>query len=415
MTWRRARGIIEGMSAVAALQRDESIARHEAYLRADPGNAALCVALADLYHRAGRFDDAHATLQRCLAEHPGHAIARGRVAAVQISQHRFTDAEHTLVELAGEAPADAALRHNLGLARYYQGRWAEALEAFGQARALGLADPSSAAANLAYLTMSHHHLGDTAAALEVGRQWASVGGDAAAGYVALVEMDHGDMAAAHRRAAAVLEREPGNIDAAIVEAMWSAEMQDIDTAKSHFDAVVRAEPDNARGWLGLGLTNLYEERSGEAIEALQTATRLMPRHAATLTTLAWARFVSRNLSAAERTFRDAIELDRGFAEAHGGLALTLVYMKRYAEARRETRIALRLNPGSFGAIYAKGALMALDGKRPQGEAEIAQALLRPIMSDGRSLTEHVQIYLRRQIARGAIGSKAPQPPQQEDR
>ena len=88
-----------------------------------------------------------------------------------------------------------------------------------------------------------------------------------------------------------------------------------------------------------------------------------------------------------------------------GWRITLVFMKHYTEARRATRIALRLNPASFGGIYARGALLALDGKRAQGEAEIAQALQRPIMSDGRSLIEHLQVYLRRQIARGAIGKK----------
>ncbi len=267
------------------------------------------------------------------------------------------------------------------------------------------------AANLRYLTMTLHHLGDTAAALEAGRQWAALDADGAGGYVAMVEMDHGDMAAAHQRAAAVLARDPGNVDAAVVEGMWSAEVQDIDNATAHFERVVQAEPDNARGWFGLGLTRLYQERSGPALEALHTASQLRPRHAATLTTLAWARFVSRDLSAAEQTFREAIALDRGFAEAHGGLALTLVYMKRYTEARRETRIALRLNPATFGAVYAQGALMALDGKRVQGEAGIAQALQRPVMADGRSLIEHLQVYLRRQIAHGRIGKDEHSPPQ----
>jgi len=400
---------MDAMDSTLEARREQSIARHEAYLKVDPTNPALHVTLADLYHRAGRLDDALACLQRCLAQHPGDAVARSRVASVLISQHRFAEAEQQLRDLTNAGSADAALLHNLGLALYYQSRWTEALDAFRRARALGLPDRKSEATNLAYLTTSHHQLGDTAAALETGRQWAAIGGDAAAGYLALVEMDHGEMAAAHRRAQEVLQRDPGNVDAAIVEAMWSTEAQDIEKAKSHFDSVVRVQPDNARGWLGLGLTHLYEERTDEAIEALKTATQLMPRHAATLTTLAWARFISRDLSAAERTFREAIALDRGFAEAHGGLAITLVFMKHYTEARRETRIALRLNPASFGGIYARGALLALDGKRVQGEAEVAHALQRPIMSDGRSLIEHVQVYLRRQIARGAIGKKESPP------
>ena len=395
----------------SAASREASIARHEAYLRADPGNAALRVALADLYHRAGRFDDAHAALQRCLADAPeGHAVARGRMAAVLISQHRFAEAEQHLRELSSGAGASAALLHNLGIALYFQSRWSEAIEAFGQARSRGLDSREAQAANLRYLTLCWHQLGDTASALAAGRQWAALDADAAGGMLALIEMDHGDMAAAHRSAAAVLARDPGNVDAAVVEGMWAAEMQDIGAATAHFERVVQAEPDNVRGWFGLGLTRLYEERGDAAAESLETAVRLAPRHAATLTTLAWARFISRELSAAERTFREAIALDRGFAEAHGGLALTLVYMKRYTEARRETRIALRLNPATFGAVYAQGALMALDGKRAQGEAGIAQALQRPIMSDGRSLIEHLQVYLRRQIARGRIGKDEHSPP-----
>jgi tetratricopeptide (TPR) repeat protein len=389
---------------------EASIARLEGYLRADPGNGSLRVALADQYHRAGRFDDALAALQQCLDAEPGHAVARGRVAAVLLSLHRFADAEAQLRELTAGDAADPALLHNLGIARFCQGRWSEALAAFSDAQARGLAGANAQAANLRYLTLTHHHLGDTAAALEAGRQWAALDAQAAGGYLALIEMDHGDMAAAHRRATAVLERDPGNVDAAVVEGMWSTEAQDIGAASAHFDRVVRAEPDNARGWLGLGLTHLYEERSAAAIDALQHATRLMPRHAATLTTLAWARFLARELSAAEQTFREAIALDRGFAEAHGGLALTLVYLKRYTEARRETRIALRLNPATFGAVYAQGALMALDGKRALGEAGIAQALQRPIMADGRSLIEHVQVYLRRQMARGRIGKDQQSPP-----
>jgi tetratricopeptide (TPR) repeat protein len=394
-----------------AQQVEASIARHEVFLRADPGNAALLATLGELYHRAGRFDDALACLQRCVDANPGHAVARGRIASVLISQHRFGEAEAQLRELSAAAgDADAALLHNLGLALYCQGRWSEARDAFAAAQERGLEGRASQCANLRYLTMALHHLGDTTSALEAGRAWAALDAQGAGGYLALVEMDHGDMTAAHQRAAAVLAGDPGNVDAAVVEGMWAAETQDIGNATARFEQVVQAEPDNARGWLGLGLTRLYDEQSGPALEALQNATRLMPRHAATLTTLAWARFVSRDLSAAEQTFRDAIALDRGFAEAHGGLALTLVYLKRYAEARRETRIALRLNPATFGAVYAQGALMALDGKRAQGEAGIAQALQRPIMADGRSLIEHLQVYLRRQIARGRIGKDEHSPP-----
>ena len=378
---------------------DETIKRYEAYRTADPDNAALLIALSDLYHRAGRFEDALRCLERCLAGHRNHAAARSRLAGVMISMHRFADAEQALRDVLAEAGPDAALLHNLGVTLCHQRRWPEALAVLRQAQQLGL----DRGENLAYVTYCLHNLGDLAGAIESCRHWLSRHPSAAAeGYLAILEMDDGNMLAAHQRAAALLARQPENVDAALVEAMWMTEQQEIDSARACFERIVQAQPENPRGWLGVGLANLYLEQNAAAIEALQTAYRHMPGNVGALTTLAWARFVSRDLAAAEQTFREAIALDRNFGEAHGGLAITLVFLKRYHEARRETRIALRLNPKGFGAIYAHGALMAIDGKRPQGEAEIAAALQRAVMSDGRSLIEHVQTYLRRQIARGSL-------------
>ena len=392
-----------------------AIERHESYLRADPDNTTLRVALADLYHRAGRFDDALACLQPCLERAPAHAVARARVASVLISQQRFSEAEALLAPLTRET-GDGALLHNLGIAQYQQRRFADARTSFERAgTALAATDAAAQAANARWLTLACHHLGDTAAALESGRRWAERGGDEAAGYLALVEMDHGDMAAAHQRAASVLARDPGNSNAAIVEAMWATETQEFDTAQSLFEGVAGHEQDNPRAWVGIGLGHLLQERHAAAIEAFETAARLLPGHAQTLTTLGWGRYVARDLAGAERAFRQAIAANRGFAEAHGGLALTLVVLQRYAEARRATRIALRLNPQGFGAVYAHGALMAIDGKRAQGEAEIAQALQRPIMADGRSLMNHLQMHLRRQVARGAVAEPPPPHPTEEER
>jgi tetratricopeptide (TPR) repeat protein len=376
----------------------ESVARYEAYLKADPDNPHLLVALGDLYHRSGKFDQALGCYEKCLAGNPEHSIALSRVASVLISQHRFVEAERALRRALSAGEPDAALLHNLGLSLYCQQRWAEALDAFRQAQALGL----DAIDNVRYRTYALHHLGDTEHAIEACKQWLERDpGEAVNGYLAILEMDHGDMPSAHQRAEAVLAKHPDNPDAALVQGMWLTEHQEIDSARGHFEAVVRAEPENPRGWLGIGLVRLYQEETAAAIEAIETAFRQMPKHVGTLVTLGWAKFANRDLAGAEQTFRQAIALDRNFGEAHGGLAITLVFLKRYGEARRATRLALKLNPQGFGAIYAQGALLALDGKRPEGEAKVAKALLRSVTADGLPLIEHVRTYLRRQMARAS--------------
>ncbi len=127
----------------------------------------------------------------------------------------------------------------------------------------------------------------------------------------------------------------------------------------------------------------------------------MPRHVGTLVTLGWARFAAHDIPGAERTFREAIAADATFGEAHGGLAVTLIFQKRLEEARRETQVAQRLNPNSLGAVWARGALLALDGKRERGEALVAGALNRPLTADGKTAFDHIQMFLRQQAARSA--------------
>jgi len=284
---------------------------------------------------------------------------------------------------------------------YCQMRWAEALEAFQRAHVQGLND----AQNVLYQAYALHHLGEMQQAAELCRSWLETNpNDAMNGYLAVLEMDKGEMMAAHQRAEEVLQKQPANADAALVEGMWQAEHQEIDRATELFGRVLKAEPDNPRGWLGQGLVHLYKEENAAAIEALENACKRMPQNVGSLVTLGWARFAHRDLAGAERTFRQAVALDHNFGEAQGGLAITLVFLKRYQEARRRTQIALKLNPQGFGGIYAQGALLALDGKRPEGEAKVAQALLRSVTADGRPIIEHIQVYLRKQMAR-APGSE----------
>jgi tetratricopeptide (TPR) repeat protein len=209
-------------------EKEQAIGRCEAYLRHDPKNPVLLTMLGDLYHQAGRFDEALAHHQKCLADNPTHTLAFGRIANVQISQHRFHEAEQTLRQILDVGESDPALLHNLGLSLYYQQRWQEALDAFERARQLGLND----AKNALYRAYARHHLADVAGATEACQESLALApSNTANGYLALLQMDSGDMLSAHELAQAVLAREPDNTDAALVEGMWFAEQQEPDRAR----------------------------------------------------------------------------------------------------------------------------------------------------------------------------------------
>ena len=383
-------------------QTSHAITRYEGYRKLDPDNVSLLMTLADLYHQAGRFDEAQACYAHCLTLDPGNVAAKSLSANVMISQRRYADAEASLRMLTKGAQPDSVLLHNLGISLFYQKRWSAALGAFRRATQSGLQDRL----NVLYTAHSMHRLGDVSGGARLCREWLEHHPDPGLeGYLAVLEMDDGAMEQASQRALAVLAHQPDNADAALVAGMWRLENQEIDAAQSHVTTVLKAEPESARGLFAQGLIHLYKQEHAQAIASIEAALKFMPNHVGTVTTLGWAHFAARDIAAAERTFRRALGIDRNFGEAHGGLSVTLVFQNRLQEARHEARIAHRLDPTSLGAVWASGSLMALDGKRESGEALIASALHQPITQDGKNAMEHLLRFLCQQAARGEDGNK----------
>ena len=375
------------MPATHELQDD--IQRHEGYLQSDPGNLPLQLSLGDLYHQAGRLDEAVACYEQCLAQVPGHPPARSRLASVMITQHRFADAENVLRELLAQGGPDAALLHNLGLTLYYQQRWDEARECFTAATRDGLQAPS----NLAYLTRSLHHLGNMPDAIEAGRQWVAQAQDSKSkSYLALLYLDNNETENGRKLAVEVLAENPDDTDANIVNGIALTEQQEMAQARQHFQTALRQDPNNGRAWLGLGLAHLYEQEHPQAIEALGNAVRIYPDNPGMIVALGWAQLTAKDPAASEQTFRRAVEVDRNFGESHGGLASALAMQNKLAEAGEEIKVAKRLDRRGFGAEFARSAILAIQGDQQAATSALTRLLQHSAPNSIVPLMEHLRIY-----------------------
>jgi tetratricopeptide (TPR) repeat protein len=375
------------------------IDRYEGYVRADPGNPLLWMNLGNLYHQLSRFDEAIACFERCLHDHPEFSSARSGLAAVMISQHRFADAERVLRGLLTETNGDPALLFNLGISLYYQKRWPDAERAFSDAHARGLTTPES----YAYRARCRHYAGDMEQAIRLCQQWVEAAGandTESSGYLALLYMDQGDLTRARKVAEQVLLASPENVHAGLVMGTASIEAQEIVRAGEQFERILAREPDNARAWLGIGLARLYQQRHEEAIVALDKAVQLIPDSVGIRVTLGWATLVARDVVRAEQIFRDALEVDRNFGEAHGGLASALAMQTRIDEARAAIKLARRLDPRGFGSTFAQTVILKLQGK-DQAATDILAGLLQQAPSpDGTTLIEQIEIFTRKNPVRG---------------
>jgi tetratricopeptide (TPR) repeat protein len=367
----------------------QAIERYEKFALVDSTNAPLQLSLGDLYHQAGRFDDAIAAYGRCLDISPGHPAARSRTASVMISLHRFADAEKILSELIAGGETDAALFHNRGLAQYYLAQYDDAITSFVEADGRELKSPS----NLTYWARSLHHLGKLPEALEICRRWVEIDpGAESKSYLALLTMDNGNPQEAGELALEVLKQNPENVDANIVAGSARTERQEMDEARSNFETALAGQKENGRAWLGLGLVHLYNQEIPEAIDALKNAVRIYPDNPGIIGTLGWAQLIARDFVASEKTFEQALKVDRTFSESHGGYAAVLAVQGKADLAQHEIKIAKRLDPNSFGADFAQSVIMANQGQQQAGAEHFAKALDRTPREDLLPLIDQLRIY-----------------------
>ncbi|MBW8863292.1 MAG: tetratricopeptide repeat protein [Acidobacteria bacterium] len=71
---------------------------------------------------------------------------------------------------------------------------------------------------------------------------------------------------------------------------------------------------------------------------------------------------------AESDYREAIALNRGYAEAHHELSMLLMRQKRFAEALREGQTALSIEPMSVRFLHGVGEVEAYSGRHAEALA-----------------------------------------------
>jgi tetratricopeptide (TPR) repeat protein len=346
-------------STMHATELEQTILRHEGYLRFDQDDMHLRITLGDLYHRAHRIDEATACYRSCLERSPRQPVARARLAAALIAQGHIDDAEDILAELITTKQKDLTLTHNLGMIHFLRQHWEQALECFALAAQGGLRH----ATNYEYMTRALHRLQLMDDAIESGKLWVQMAQDAASkSYLSLLYAQMGDFAKAGALAHEALALTPGDIDARLVYAQALLERFDLPGATVHFCTVLAACPNNASALFGLGLCSLHEERLDAAISLMERAVLVEPESVGKLVMLGWAQLLALRVDSAEQTFMRAIGLDASCGEAHGGMASVCAMREQSAAAIAHIALARRLKRSSFGAAFARATVLAWHGK-----------------------------------------------------
>jgi tetratricopeptide (TPR) repeat protein len=339
------------------------------FLAFDPGNARLRRDVVNTAVAAGEFEYVRELAESRLADVPGDVEAQFDRATALVGLKEFAAAFELLQLLDTTIPG---VRFNSGFCLFMLGRYADARPYFEA----GVQAGERSTQLLRFLLLSLHQLGDFDAARELieSNEPLFSNSHELAGNAALLYHDALDQVSAKQWADRALARDPDNVDALIVDGTISAERLDAAGAQASFQRALRRAPDNGRAWVGLGSITMLSHDFSTAAEQMQRGLTTMPKHVGSWQALGWNHIFAGKLDDAEDVFKHAIELNRNFAESHGGLASVAAMRGDRANAEHLIELAERLDKDCQSTKFARAVLAGQKGGPEMFRKELARAI-----------------------------------------
>jgi tetratricopeptide (TPR) repeat protein len=249
--------------------------------------------------------------------------------------------------------------HNLAWIAFQDGRYQDCADTLAP-RLQDLDHPASAALARLWLRALHH-----AGQVDQAVAWACAADArqqlpaAAAGVASLAALDADQLERAGQWAARALEQATPDdrpIEALVTQSSLALARQDAAQARMQARAALQISPRDGRAWSAHAMADLLAGDLPTALAHFDNALATMPGHIGTWHGKAWAQLLSSDLPGAQRSFTSALDLDRNFAESHGGLAVALALLGRTEEALQHIERALRLDAFNLSGRYAQAIL-----------------------------------------------------------
>lgn len=353
--------------------RGALVARLQRYLEADPDNWSLRADLFDAALAAGAFDVARDQVEQGVTRRPEDAGWRHRQALLLLAGKEYARAQAVLEALVASGCEEPAVCHNLAYALFAQGQHQAARDRL--APLLGRPEESAAVAWTLWLRVQHRlgALDDAFAAFRSRSAQIPLPAEAF-GVASLIAVDAGRLDEARTWCERALEGRPDQLEALAARGTLALAAEDPQGALAWFERALGANARDGRTWSGVAMARMLAKDLAGADEAFGRAVTTMPDHIGTWLGWGWCRFLLDRSDAAREAFERALSLDRNFGESHGALAVALLRLGRSEEAKREMKIALRLEPNGISARFAQATLSG-EAADPAQLVRLGQRLL----------------------------------------
>jgi tetratricopeptide (TPR) repeat protein len=342
-------------------------------LAADPRNVDLACEIIDQYLAQYQYDDAQSLLNQLdssLLEEPGILFRQARLGLI-LGDYPIASKNLTQLINNGE-DGNVALWHDLGFCQLCMRETqaakdtvAQAVQRFGESVELDLLSSR--------IEMIESHF-DSALAYADKALINAPEHTTALGLKALALLDMGEPDKAFEVAIACLQLYPDQYEALLVAGTVQLWRKQAEQSANYFMRALERHSGSGRALSGYGQVLMLQQQLQPARAVLQQATAAMPEHLGTWHALAWAELLTGDLASAERSYQSAFEIDRNFAETHGGLALVDAIKGNHVEAEQAVKRALRLNPQCLTALYAQTLLLSDSGMKSESLSQLERLM-----------------------------------------
>lgn len=347
-------------------QTQQRLERFLSFLSQDPENISLIIDAIRLAVEVGDLDTAQNLLftKHHLFPAPSeyHALA-GRVALIQGEFERAVEMLSSALECDKQLPETWL---DLAHAYHYLNKPEPAIDVLEKySRSLKELYPSlffTLYARLLYILDNSHK------AIEQLETFHTDYGPTAesAGLLSLILFEEDiSVEQALRLAELALSKNPNALEALIARTSIHLMNGQYQHAASDISRAVQHHPQNGRAWSSVAQVEFSEFRFEKARDAATTAVTYMKDHIGTWHLLGWAHIALNEMAEALEAFKFSYELDKSFAETHGGLAAVYAHLGKRKEAERHIKLAEKLGPDSFAVIYAKTVMLRKNNRQEE--------------------------------------------------
>jgi tetratricopeptide (TPR) repeat protein len=336
----------------------------ERYLISDPGNSMLLLDAFDTALAARQWDRAEFHLRHGQAL--GSFPVRWQVRAVDfhLAQQKLGSARDALAAvqtvLGSDPELDDQLLFRKGWIDFQERDYRSCIEQFSS-RMENSGQPTVTAPLQQLWLRALHQVGE----LSRAERWIVAAASSntlqpsAAGVASLISFDLGAFSRAQSEVELCfrqVDRDAVPIEAYVTAASLALAQKEAPRCVELANEALRINSKDGRALSALAFSKLLSGDLAAAMQAFQVALAEMPKHIGTWQGLAWTCVLLKDLDEAQRSFDAALDLDRNFAESHGGLAVVYALKLDREMATICLSKAIGLDPDNMPAQFAKAVL-----------------------------------------------------------